>query len=177
MICEKCKKKEATVFYEETINGTKRSYSLCSDCAAEMEKQGELSPGYGAFSLPSFGGFHDALFGGLFGLSAGKPQQKKTCPQCGATMDDLRANGKVGCPECYTAFREELDSTIRSIHGNVKHVGRAPARFRQNREKADRLATLKRQLKEAIAEESFERAATLRDEIRALEGNSAKEES
>ena len=171
MICEKCKKKEATIFYEETINGAKRSYSLCADCAAELEKQGALSLGHGAFSLPSFGGFHDALFGGLFGLSEGQPQQKKACSRCGATMSDLKSHGKVGCPECYTTFGEELDGTIRSIHGNVKHVGRAPSRFRQNREKANRLASLKQQLKEAIAEESFERAATLRDEIRALEGN------
>lgn len=171
MLCETCKKKEATVFYEETINGAKRSYSLCADCAAALEKQGELSFGHSPFSLPSFGSFHDTLFGGLFGLSEGQPQQKKACPQCGTTMSDLRSNGKVGCPECYATFRLELNDTIRSIHGNVEHVGRTPSRFRQNRGKADRLASLKQQLKDSIAEEDFERAATLRDEIRSLEGN------
>ena len=41
MICESCKKNEATVFYEESINGTKRSYSLCAACAAAKEKDGE----------------------------------------------------------------------------------------------------------------------------------------
>ena len=43
MICERCKKKEATVFYEENINGATRSYSLCSECAAELNKSGDLS--------------------------------------------------------------------------------------------------------------------------------------
>lgn len=171
MLCEICKKKEATVFYEETINGTKRSYSLCADCATELEKQGEISLGHSGFALPGFGGFHDALFGGLFGISDGQSQRKKACPKCGATMNDLQANGKVGCPECYSVFDEVLNGTIRSIHGNVKHVGRAPARFRQNRKKADRLDVLKQQLKDAVANENFELAATLRDEIRTLEAN------
>ena len=167
MLCENCKKKEATVFYEEMINGQKRSASLCSACAAEAEKTGAL----GGFSLPTFGGFGDSLFGGLFGLAETQPQPKKTCPACGATMSVLKSQGKVGCPTCYTTFSEELRGTIRSIHGNVKHVGRAPSRFRGNREKTDRLTSLKQQLKDAVTAEDFERAASLRDEIRSLEAN------
>ena len=167
MLCENCKKKEATVFYEEIINGTKRSASLCSHCAAEAEKAGTL----GSFSLPAFGGLGDSLFGGLFGLTEAKPQPKNSCPSCGATMNALKSQGKVGCPACYTTFGEELRGTIRSIHGNVKHVGRAPSRFRGEHEKSDRLTSLKQQLKDAIAEENFERAAAVRDEIRALEEN------
>ena len=34
MLCEKCKKRTATVFYNENINGKTRSYSLCAECAA-----------------------------------------------------------------------------------------------------------------------------------------------
>ena len=77
----------------------------------------------------------------------------------------------MGCPACYEAFKEELEGTIRSIHGNTKHVGRAPARFRQGRERQDKLAQLRAQMKEAIANEAFEQAAALRDEIRSLEEN------
>ena len=174
MLCEKCKKNQATVFYEENINSNKRSYSLCSECAAELEKDGELSFGYDLsknfFSLPSFGSFHDGLFGGLFGQPADHTPQK-TCRVCGASFDDFRKNGKTGCPECYATFGEELNDTIRSIHGNVKNVGRAPSRFRKNREKEDKLAKLKAQLKDAVSGENFELAAKLRDEIHTLEGN------
>lgn len=169
MLCEKCKKNQANFFYEETINGNKRSYSLCSECAAAMEKEGELSKVYDPFSLPSFGGFHDGLFGGLFGQIT--PAKQKVCPTCGASYTDLRQYGKVGCADCYTAFGEELGETIRSIHGNVRHVGRAPARMRKDREKKDRLADLRKQMKAAIDEENFELAASLRDEIRAMEEN------
>ena len=38
MLCEKCKKNEASVFYRENINGKERKYSLCPECAAELEK-------------------------------------------------------------------------------------------------------------------------------------------
>ena len=132
MLCENCKKKEATVFYEEIINGTKRSAALCSSCATKAEKEGTLSE----FSLPAFCGFNDSLFGGLMGLTESQP--KKSCPTCGATMNALKSQGKVGCPTCYATFGEELRGTIRSIHGNVKHVGRAPSRFHDKREKSDR---------------------------------------
>lgn len=171
MICEKCKKNEATVFYQETINGNKRSYSICAACAAAMEQQGEIAMGHGLFALPSLGGFHNDLFGSLFGSTDGQPRKAKACPACGATMSDLKKSGKVGCPECYVTFSEELGSTVRSIHGNVKHVGRAPAGFRKNREKQDRLLTLRQQMKDAVQNENFELAASLRDEIRTLEEN------
>ena len=169
MLCEKCKKNQATFFYEENINGSKRAYSLCPECANVLEKEGELSMGHDLFSLPSLGNLHDGLFGGLFGQAT--PIQKKTCPTCGASFADLRQNGKVGCPECYTVFAEELHDTIQSIHGNVKHVGRAPSRNRKDREKKDRLVELRNQMKAAIEEENFELAASLRDQIRSLESN------
>ena len=171
MLCEKCNKKEASVFYEETINGAHKSYSLCTDCAAELQQQGGMSAGHFPFSFPSLGLLSNNLFGGLFAPVDSSLPKKKACSACGATVSDLRRNGRVGCPECYTTFFDELRDTIRSIHGNVKHVGRAPSQFKQRREKSDRLATLRNQLQDAVAKENFELAATLRDEIRSLEGN------
>lgn len=165
MLCEACKKNEATVFYEESVNGSKRSYSLCAACAAAKEKEGEISLGHGLFSFP----YHDELFGSLFGLSAASAQKEKTCPACGASARDLQKHGRVGCPQCYGAFKEELAGTVRSIHGNTKHVGRAPSRFREGLEKQNRLETLRKQMKDAVAAEDFERAASLRDEIRTIE--------
>ena len=45
MLCEKCKKNNASFFFEENINGKKRSLALCSECAEEMKKNGELNVG------------------------------------------------------------------------------------------------------------------------------------
>lgn len=166
MLCERCKKNTATVFYEESINGDSRSYSLCAECASKMKKNGELS---GLFSFSEFGGIHDQLFGGLFGISEPFEKTQKACPMCASSFSDFKKNGKTGCPECYKTFGDELKSTIHSIHGNVKHIGRAPAKFRKDREKENELKTLRKQLKDAVASEDFETAATLRDKIRNIE--------
>lgn len=168
MLCERCKKNNATVFYEENINGETRSYSLCSACASEMKKAGELS---GLFPFSGFTSMQDQLFGGLFGISEPAVTPRRSCPLCSATLSDFKKNGKTGCPECYKTFGEELKGTIRSIHGNVKHIGRSPAKFRKNREKENELKELKKLLKKAISNEDFETAADLRDKIRAMESN------
>ena len=166
MVCERCKKNTATVFSEESFNGESRSYSLCSECASELKKSGEIS---GIFPFSGLGGIHDQLFGGLFGIAEPTAKQRKACPMCASTFSDFQKNGKTGCPQCYKTFGEELKNTIRSIHGNVKHVGRSPRKFRKNREKENELKDLKKQLKTAISNEDFENAALLRDRIRAME--------
>ena len=173
MLCEKCKKKEATVFYEENINGNSRSYSLCSDCAKSLENSGEISLHQSIENSflggSPFGSIADNFFGGLFGIPENTRTSKKICPLCAASFDDFRKTAKAGCPVCYEAFADELRGTVRSIHGQVKHIGRAPAKFKKRNEKKTRLAELKTKLKQAIADENFEQAATLRDQIHAME--------
>lgn len=166
MKCDNCKKNEATFFYEENLNGKTRSLHLCPECAAKMEGSDKLF----TEGFPSFTQLHSNLLEGLFGLSA--PVTKEGahfCPGCGASWNDLRREGKAFCPLCYTTFGEELRPTLRALHGNVTHTGRAPADRREKREKEDRLTRLKKELASAIAEEKFEDAAKLRDEIRSLE--------
>lgn len=162
MKCEHCHNNEATFFYEETVNGESRSLQLCAECAAKMKKEG--APFGAAFP------FSGDLLSGLFGLSAPiRKESGKTCPGCSATWQELMKDGKAICPQCYATFGEELKPTLRSLHGNVTHVGRAPADRRAKKEKLDRLTALKRSLADAIREEKFEDAAKLRDEIRELE--------
>ena len=173
MLCERCKKKKASIFYEETINGSSRSYSLCGDCAKELEKSGEITMNHNLsglfFDHAPFGGISDPLFGSLFGLPESPRTSKRVCPLCHSDFESLQKSGKVGCPVCYETFNAELRPSLRSIHGNLKHVGRSPARFKKQREQKTRLEELRASLEAAIAEENFETAAKLRDEIRALE--------
>ena len=171
MKCESCKQNEATFFYEETINGQSRSMRLCAECAAKM-KAGEklFSEQSDVFGFPSLTPFHNNFLDDLFGIAAPTASTTaKSCPECGATWNDLLKASKAFCPACYTAFLEELRPTLRSLHGNVTHVGRAPAGRRAQKERRDRLASLKAELAQAIKAEKFEDAARLRDEIRGLE--------
>ena len=165
MKCEHCKQNEATCFYQINTNGNLRSYSLCADCAAKLN--------LGGIEPHPFEGLDtdiNQLFGSFFGAPL-KPLQKnaKVCPTCGATWREIATSGKVLCTDCYTAFREEMEPTLRSLHGAATHTGRAPAKQRAVREKDAHLKELRASLAKAIAEENFEEAATLRDQIHALE--------
>ena len=68
--------------------------------------------------------------------------------------------------------------TIRSVHGNTEHKGKRPGAIEytvsddssdKKTEEKDKIAELKAELKKAIEDENFERAAQLRDEIKGLE--------
>ncbi len=175
MLCEKCKKNNATVFLKENINGKETKYALCAECMDKLEAEGKLSL-FGDF--PSF--FEspmDNIFGALFAPSFANPtkSERKKCTLCGSTFDDLRAGGKVGCAKCYEIFSEELAPTVARIHGNSKHTGCAPSKFKAKLDRKKQIASLEREMKEAIKEQNFERAAELRDEIKAIreEGGAA----
>lgn len=180
MLCETCKKRTATVFYNENINGKIRSYSLCGECAAKLRERGDMqdvTSMIGSFADP-FSALHDDLFGGFFGIPAAKiAHTEKKCEGCGCSYADIADSGKVGCPTCYTTFRDELARTVRSIHGTNSHIGTVPSRHRAKRQRAEQLARLKKELSEAITNENYERAASLRDEIRQMQTDAEKEEN
>ncbi len=179
MLCEKCKKRTATVFYNENMNGKVHSYSLCGECAAKLREKGEIqdiTSMIGSFADP-FSELHDQFFSGFFGLSPQKiaPTQKK-CPACASTYSEIARSGRVGCPTCYETFEDELSGLIASLHTGTAHVGNAPSRHRAKRERSNQLKTLKKELQTAIATEEYERAVELRDQIRALEDPNGKED-
>lgn len=179
MLCEKCKKRTATVFYNENINGRMRSFSLCGECAAQLREKGELqdiTATAGIFADP-FSELQDNLFGSFFGIASPYAiSAEKKCPKCGSTYASIAKDGRVGCPECYTVFENELSRMIRSVHGTTSHTGSAPARQRAKREREEQLKRLRDEMQEAIRKEDFERAAALRDEIRKINENPENKE-
>ena len=180
MICSNCKKNQANVFYKQNINGKKTEYNLCSECAEKLQNEGKLE-----FNIPDPFEISDPFenFGSFFGLkpffsspalSSGRKQNgQKKCTLCGSTFEDLVNSGKIGCAECYKTFENELRPTIENIHGKEKYVGRKPLRFAEKESAESKIASLRKEMKKAISEENFERAAELRDEIRKTEGKNA----
>ena len=178
MLCEKCKKRTATVFYNENINGKTRSFSLCGECAAKLREKGDIqdiTSMTGSFADP-FSALHDNLFGSFFGIPSGMVSHgQKQCPGCGTTYLEINKSGKVGCPECYAVFREELSGLLSSVHGTPGHTGSVPAKHRAKQERDQKLQRMKDELQAAIQTEDYEKAAALRDEIRKLQTESVKE--
>lgn len=169
MLCEKCKKKEATVMYKESINGHKSSYALCADCAAEI---GAFDSTKKLISDPFEN--MNSLFGSLFGLAPYKKStgvDVKRCNLCGASFSELAAEGMAGCPNCYSEFEDELSATIARIHGSSVHTGAAPAKYMEGREKKKQIEAVEKELHDAVAAEEYEKAATLRDKLRELKSD------
>jgi len=163
MLCENCKHNQASVHTVTIINGVKQEHYLCSECAMGAQ-----------FSLPT-------LMDLLYGAQTSGLQQSEDICSCGNSLIKFQKTGLLGCPECYTTYRSALLPVIkRAQGGRLRHVGRKPQQ-EEGREQAasrkpapngpqDECSRLKEELKAAVAEERYERAAELRDRLRALEG-------
>lgn len=93
------------------------------------------------------------------------------CPLCGIKFMEFRNSGRLGCPNDYQEFREELTPLLENIHGETRHCGKTPRRLPQNKQTQSELIQLRNRLKQAITKEDYEEAARLRDRIRQLEAS------
>ena len=156
MKCELCGKREATSVFTQTVNGSSKTVHLCSQCAQEQMMNSWLSD----FGLGSFMGLSQGAY-----LS----HTAKTCPGCGTTLEEIQRTGLVGCAKCYETFAPQLSGTIERIHGASAHVGKIPATSRSAVQLEGRISELKTRMAKAVADQNFEQAAALRDQIRDLE--------
>jgi len=107
------------------------------------------------------------------------------CPTCSTSFEKFKSSGRLGCPDCYAAFEPQLIPLLERAHeGSARHVGKLPKRtlddsrrggadrmaalLGDQRDLAERVDALRRQLAQALAGEHFERASQLRDELRSL---------
>ncbi len=104
-----------------------------------------------------------------FGGEAAENLARLTCPACGLHYAEFRSQGRLGCPHDYEAFRTGLLPLLERIHRKTVHIGKRP----KQRPKATfaEVLELRQQLREAINQEAYERAAQLRDLIRQKETN------
>lgn len=157
MLCDKCGKKIATVFYESFGAQGKEKRALCDSCAKT--------------AIPSEKAEKKSFFSSLFPPATPREdsvKEERRCPVCGMSLSEITKSGLCGCPSCYTAFENELTPTLRALHDALQHTGRMPERVLAKRERRERLAGLRAQLKQAVAEEEYEQCPALRDAIRAL---------
>ena len=117
MLCDICGKNPATVHLTEIIDDQMNELHLCEECArqksAQMEQQFGLSD----------------LLAGM--VEFGKPTKEAEtvsvkCANCGLTYADFKKIGRLGCGECYSAFKKYLGPLLKRIHGSSRHVGKSP---------------------------------------------------
>lgn len=175
-VCQRCHQQPATVQVTDiaevsATDGTAQSVQerhFCENCAQALEL-----PKVG---LPSAS---VANIWKLLTISAQKARHKRpsiTCSDCGMTLEELQRRGRLGCPKDYEVFRSYLGELLERMHGARTHVGRVPGLAAGDLERIQRISDLRQELDVAVREEKYERAASLRDELRTLETDPKRED-
>jgi len=162
MHCDVCSKKKATVHLTEIVDEQISEMHLCEGCA--RDKSAQMEQQFGLADL-------------LAGLSDFGKQSKDVeakvkirCSNCGLSYEDFRKFGRLGCGECYDAFKTHLSALLKKIHGSNQHLGKMPiALSKEEKKEIEDIKGMKNQLLKAIQLEKFEKAAELRDKIREIE--------
>ena len=164
MKCQQCDK-PATFHITELTDGKPQELHLCEDHARQYltASSSEPTPAGSMAAVLA----HQMAIGQTAEELSRLDQQ--ACPVCGITFYEFRSQGRLGCPHDYVCFQAQLEPLIVNIHGESEHVGKQPRALTGGSEHRTQLIRLRREMKEAIDEERYERASELRDEIQRIE--------
>jgi protein arginine kinase activator len=163
MICEICKDKTAVFHVQQIMGDNIFEMHLCRDCASKkgISKDGKSFD----FSLSK-------LINNLTKketLPGKSPNEMEMCKTCATKISDMKEEGQVGCPDCYTYFRSTIAADI-SLNGSyVHHKGKLPNKLKAYKTILIDKEYLKRELEEAVNNEEYESAVILRDKLTKLE--------
>ena len=164
MRCEHCHDNEATITFTTIENDETKEQHVCSSCFQSLIKEQ-----FPVVQLPPLD--IQSVMQELLSMFQGSVDsgEDRACPNCHTSLSKVRKTGMFGCDVCYDTFAEELDKVLPRIQGSKEHVGEAPKAFREERALNQKQAELKKELDLAVAEERYEDAAVLRDDLKALE--------
>ncbi len=101
MLCQVCKKNNATVHYTKIINGEVEELHLCDECAI----------GNNEFEFSTPFSFHKLLTGLIDNIQEEPVKEdidNTICSFCGLSYSKFKETGKFGCIHCYDTFRTKL---------------------------------------------------------------------
>lgn len=161
MLCDNCKDRDAVVHLTSIVDNAVTQVHLCEKCAAEKGVETTV-----ALPTTPLG----ALIKAAQQQVPGPVRDGTSCNVCGLTLKEFRASGRLGCPACYGAFELPLRDLLKRVHGDAVHAGRryTPPQP-EGQQRLNSLLELRAALARAIEDEQFERAASLRDQIKGME--------
>ena len=172
MLCENCKKNQATVHMKGFINGAVTELHFCQECSinmVNMESPISLENIFKGIleSVQSMGPIQMEM-----GQVTNRQAPHKTpgpCTDCALTYEEFKSMGKLGCEACYQAFPKEIVALFKNVQGSTHHEGKFPKRSGEQIRRHREVDKLRISLKKAVDEENYEEAARLRDQIRDME--------
>ncbi|WP_317348435.1 UvrB/UvrC motif-containing protein [Pusillibacter faecalis] len=161
MKCENCGKNEVTFVYQSNINGHVEEKHLCSECAEKLGYTQRINAHSQRMMQNFFG--RGSLFGSSF-------------------FNDFFSPSLMG---------RMLDDPFDDFFADMPALSAAPARQQETKKEEDlvekeeqsrfsylrQLNALKVEMKKAVHQENFERAAELRDQIHKLEADHKEQKS
>ena len=174
MLCQICKKNQATVTIVKMENGKKIELHACSDCANYLFGQ--------TLSTFSFNqnNINEVLEGLLNAVNQygkkgfDRKRAELTCSNCGMTYEEFIETGKLGCSQCYQVFKRNLQPLLARLHQKEHHTGKFPDAMKAHFNRLKKIKILKEKLQQAVLKEEYEAAAKLRDQINSEEKNGIK---
>ena len=162
MICDMCKLNEAKVSVEQVADGVTKNIYLCPACSQRL--------GFGMFSKTIDISITKIL--GSDDEDNDDGRKSEQCPVCGLSFREIESKKMMGCPECFSFFKAEIMEILGKKKKNLKYSGfitdeQSSETFFETHSSEE----LHEELKKAVETEDYERAAALRDEIKALEKN------
>jgi protein arginine kinase activator len=163
MKCEICGLKDAVIHIRQIQKDLMHELHICEECAQEKglirEEDSELP-------------IANLLSGLLEGKDmTGAVEVKDACPRCGMKASEFRKQGKLGCPECFTAFEKDVRSIVSQMAARPRHSGKLPSSLASEHASTVENENMREELKEAIEREDYELAARLRDKLREAEAD------
>ena len=154
MKCENCGKNEVTFVYQSNINGKVTEKHLCSECAEKLGYTQKIAA-HSQRMMQNF--FGNSIFGNSF-------------------FDDFFSTVP-------SLMGRMLEDPFDDFFADMPALGAAPAKQEEQKKEDDlvdreeqgrfaylrQMNALKMEMKKAVHQENFERAAELRDEIHKLE--------
>ena len=179
-ICQLCKKASASIHLTDIHNNVKKEMHICEACAREK--------GFNIKTADNLAHFLEQAVKKTAPHAACPPPPRPpagedpVCAKCGLTWKQFNERGRFGCPGDYQAFDDRIRNIVAgqfapraSLDGSF-HVGKKPGAAAASGRDQENLRRLRRRIRQAVAEENYEAAATLKAEMYSLRADASGKE-
>jgi protein arginine kinase activator len=169
MLCDMCKENSATVHFVKIVNGVKQELNICEDCANKSQQGFGMGSDFKMDTPFTFQNILSGLVDYINKSSQNVRTMEASCPKCGMSYTEFKQSGLMGCSHCYESFGPAILPVIKRVQGNIEHIGKIPLKAGKEIMGKKKLSQYKEQLQKSIIAEEYEKAAEIRDKIRALQ--------
>ena len=166
MLCQICKRNEASVTIVKVVEMNKTDLNVCNDCANYLLGNTISSFTFSQNSINEIlGNLLDAFVKYGRGEIFSSCERDIECSNCGLKYSEFVQTGKLGCSQCYEIFRKQLNPLLGRLHGSCQHKGKVPISIKVHFDRLSKIKEIKNKLQQSVLKEEYEKAAKFRDQI------------